>query len=198
MPSRAERMDARLSLGMADDEVAIAYVGHLRALKRIDLLIAAVASLAEQSIPVRLVLAGGSRGAEDDVEGDLHQQVHALGLEERVMFTGVLADPRPVLWAADVFALASEREGLPNSLLEAMACGLACVAPASSAGDAVLHGGVGLVPVDAEGLHDALRSLALDAELRERLGAGAVERAAQYDVAAVADGYERLYARVAS
>jgi glycosyltransferase involved in cell wall biosynthesis len=198
VPSSAERADARASLGLADDEVAIAYLGHLRALKRIDVLVAAVAGLAAQSIPVRLVLAGGARGADDDVEDELHEQVRALGLEHSVVFTGVLADPRPVLWAADVFALASEREGLPNSLLEAMACGLACVAPASSAGDAVLHGGAGLVPADAAALRDALRTLALDAELRERLGGRAVERAADYDVARVADGYERLWARVAS
>jgi glycosyltransferase involved in cell wall biosynthesis len=196
-PSPAERADARASLGLAGDELAIAYVGHLRALKRVDLLVAAVASLAGESIPVRLVLAGGSRGAEDDVQDELREQVHALGLEDRLVFTGVVADPRPVLWAADVFALASEREGLPNSLLEAMACGLPCVAPASAAGDELLGGGAGLVPADAPALRDALRTLALDAELRDRLGRLASERAAEYDVARVAEGYERLYARVA-
>ncbi|MDX6449714.1 MAG: hypothetical protein QOD08_2177 [Gaiellaceae bacterium] len=196
-PSPSERSDARTSLGVADDEVAIAYVGHLRALKRADLLVAAVATLAADSIPVRLVLAGGSRGAEDDVEDELHEQVRALGLGDRVMFTGVVTDPRPVLWAADIFALASEREGLPNSLLEAMACGLPCVAPASAAGDELLGGGAGLVPADATALGDALRRLALDADLRARFGRLAVERAAEYDVARVADGYERLYARVA-
>ena len=143
------------------------------------------------------MLAGGSRGADDDVEDELREQVRALGLDDRVVFTGVVADPRPVLWAADVFALASEREGLPNSLLEAMACGLPCVAPTSAAGDELLGGGAGLVPADAAALRDALRTLALDAELRDRLGRLAVERAAEYDVAAVADGYERLYARVA-
>jgi glycosyltransferase involved in cell wall biosynthesis len=61
----------------------------------------------------------------------------------------------------------------------------------------LLGGGAGLVPADAAALRDALRALALDAELRDRLGRLAVERAAEYDVAAVADGYERLYARVA-
>jgi glycosyltransferase involved in cell wall biosynthesis len=197
-PSPAERTDARASLGLVEDELVVAYVGHLRALKRIDLLVAAVASLADESIPVRLVIAGGSRGAEDDVADELHEQVRSLGLEDRVVFTGVVADPLPVLWAADAFALASEREGLPNSLLEAMACGLACVAPASSAGDELLQGGAGLVPLDAATLRNALRTLALDVELRQRLGRLAAERAAEYDVARVADGYERLYARVAS
>jgi glycosyltransferase involved in cell wall biosynthesis len=113
------------------------------------------------------------------------------------MFTGVVTDPRPVLWAADIFALASEREGLPNSLLEAMACGLPCVAPASAAGDELLGGGAGLVPADATALSDALRRLALDADLRAGFGRLAVERAAEYDVARVADGYECLYARAA-
>ena len=196
-PSPSERAGTRASLGLVDDEIAIAYVGHLRALKRIDLLVGAVATLAGESTPVRLVLAGGSRGADDDVEGELREQVRALRLDDRVMFTGVVTDPRPVLWAANIFALASEREGLPNSLLEAMACGLPCVAPASAAGDELLGGGVGLVPSDAAALRVALRTLALDAELRDRLGRLAVERADEYDVARVADGYERLYARVA-
>ena len=197
-PSPAERSHARAPLGLADGEIAIAYVGHLRALKRIDLLIAAVARLADESIPVRLLLAGGSRGADDDVEDELREQVRTLGLGDRVVFTGVVADPRPVFWAADIFALASEREGLPNSLLEAMACGLACVAPASAAGDELLADGAGLVPGDGSAPQDELRALAVDAALRERLGRRAVERAADYDVARVADGYERLYARIAS
>jgi len=197
-PSPPERADARASLGVTDDDVAIAYLGHLRALKRADLLVAAVATLAAESIPVRLVLAGGSRGADDDVADELRGQVRALGLGDRVMFTGVVTDPRPVLWAADIFALASEREGLPNSLLEAMACGLPCVAPASAAGGELLGGGAGLVPSDTAALTEALSTLARDATLREQVGRRAVERAAAYDVARVADGYERLYARVAS
>jgi len=199
-PTEAERAAARGGLQLADDDFVIAYVGHLRALKRIDVLIDAVAGLASGGIAARLVVAGASRGADDDVDVDLHAQVRSLGLDEHVTFTGAVADPRGVLWAADAFALPSEREGLPNSLLEAMACGLPCVAPASAAGNELLADGAGVVPAagDAESVQDALRSLALDPALRERIGRRAVERAAKYDVARVVDGYERLYASVVS
>ena len=199
-PTEAERAAARSRLDLADDDYVIAYVGHLRALKRIDVLIDALAGLAAEGIAARLIVAGASRRADDDVEADLRARVRALRLEERVTFTGAVADPRAVLWAADAFALSSEREGLPNSLLEAMACGLPCVAPASAAGDELLVDGAGLVPADgdAAALEDALRTLALDPALRERIGRRAVETAAEYDVTRVVDGYERLYARVVS
>lgn len=199
-PTEAERAAARSRLKLSDDEFVLAYVGHLRALKRIDLLIDAVAGLAAGGIAARLIVVGASRRADDDVEADLRARVGALRLEERVTFTGAVADPWAVLWAADAFALPSEREGLPNSLLEAMACGLPCVAPASAVGDELLVDGAGLVPADgdAAALEDALRTLALDPALRERIGRRAVERAAEYDVARVVDGYERLYARVVS
>jgi glycosyltransferase involved in cell wall biosynthesis len=198
-PTTTERAAARAELGLAGDDFAIAYVGHLRALKRIDLLVQAVAGLVANGVAARLVVAGGPRGAEDDVEADLHAQVQGLGLANRVTFTGVVSDPRPILWAADAFALASEREGLPNSLLEAMASGLPCVAAAPAAGDDLLSDGAGIVPeeADAESLRAVLQQLSLDPALRERVGRRAAERAARYDLARAADEYERLYAKIA-
>lgn len=50
-----------------------------------------------------------------------------LGMEEDVLFTGVMKNPFPLLKRADVYALTSESEGFPNALIEAMACGVPCV-----------------------------------------------------------------------
>ena len=91
--------------------------------------------------------------------------------------------------------LPSDREGLPNSLLEAMACGLACVAPASAAGDQVLDTESGVIPPsnDPHDLAVALAALEHDPEQRARLGLGARRAAQRYGLEAVIDRYETLY-----
>jgi Glycosyltransferase len=56
------------------------------------------------------------------------QQAHSLGLDRSVIFTGSTTDTAPYLRAADAFVLPSRTEGMPVALLEAMACGLPCIA----------------------------------------------------------------------
>ena len=145
----------------------------------------------------RLFLVGDSRADLDDRRAALRAQVKRAGLEDRVEFAGAVPDVRPYLYAADVFVLPSDREGLPNSLLEAMACGLACVAPASAAGDQVLDPSSGIVPPsnDPRDLADALAALEHDPDLRARLGTGARPAAQHYSLDAVTDRYEILYRR---
>jgi glycosyltransferase involved in cell wall biosynthesis len=85
---------------------------------------------------------------------------------------------------------------MPNSLLEAMASGLPCIAPPSAAGDDVLDANTGLVPRSnsPEELRAALRDLRLSPDRRRRLGEAARARAQEFAVAEIADRYERLYA----
>jgi glycosyltransferase involved in cell wall biosynthesis len=89
---------------------------------------------------------------------------------------------------------------MPNSLLEAMACGLPCVAPASASGDEVLDAETGIVPPSNEpaDLAAALARLAADPALRAELGRVARERVRRYDVEPVADAYDRVFAELAS
>jgi glycosyltransferase involved in cell wall biosynthesis len=195
-PSPEERESARAGFALGD-ELAVLYVGHLRSLKRVDALVDAFASLVRQT-PARLLLVGGSRGADDDVEPRLRDQVERLGIAATVDFAGVVADPRPAYWAADVFVLPSNREGMPNTLLEALACGVACVAPPSAGGDAVLANGAGMVPPtnDPADLLVALSALARDPGLRAELARTGVGSIAPFDVEAVTDTYERLFEEI--
>jgi glycosyltransferase involved in cell wall biosynthesis len=197
-PSRDERETARAALALGD-ELAVLYVGHLRSLKRVDALVDAFGSFVRDT-PARLLLVGGSRGADDDVEGSLRDQVERLGIGAAVVFAGVVADPRPAYWAADVFVLPSSREGMPNTLLEALACGVACVAPRSAGGDAVLANGAGMVPPsnDPGDLLGALWALAGDAEFRAALGRTGAASTASFDVDVVTDAYERLFGEIAA
>ena len=93
---------------------------------------------------------------------------------------------------------AYEREGLSNSLAEAMACGLACIAPEYPIGGEVL-GDAGVVPPDndPQSLLDGLVALADDSSRRVSLGAVAAERARRsWSTDAVVDAYERIYSHM--
>jgi glycosyltransferase involved in cell wall biosynthesis len=101
----------------------------------------------------------------------------AAGLGDRLHFAGVTRDVPAYLRAADIFVLPSRREGLPVALLEAMACGLACVASRlSGATDSIITDGVDgmLVPVgDIDAVADAIGALLDDPAQRMRLGTAA-------------------------
>jgi len=193
-PTPEQRADARRQLGIGDAQFAVLYTGHLRALKRVERLIDAFAMELRAGVDARMFLAGDSRADLDDRGVALRAQVKRLGLEDRVEFPGAVSDVRPYLHAADVFVLPSDREGLSNSLLEALACGLPCVAPASAGGDQVLDASSGIVPPsnDPRDLAAALARLQ-DSDLRARLRTGARLAAERYSLDAVTTRYETLY-----
>ena len=96
-----------------------------------------------------------------------------LGLTDRVSFTGHLARPEELLSQLDVFALSSDTEQMPLSLLEAMAMGLPVVA--TDVGDvrAMLPEAQQefvVANADEDGLTAAMAALATDASLRQQLG----------------------------
>lgn len=197
-PSPKERRDARRRLGVPEDGFVVAYSGHLRRLKRVDRIIEAF-SLAFSRVPsARLVLIGGGRGLPDDAEHELRRQAASLPVGARVLFTGRRERIAPLLWAADAFVMASEREGQPNSLVEAMATGLACVAPVSAGAAELLAGGAGIVVDDAEPakLAGALVRLAGDVALARSFGERARALVQTQSVQRVMASYEALYAAV--
>ncbi len=199
-PSPAQRAEARAGLGLAEDELAIVYTGHLRRLKGLDRLIEAFAGLIEEVPMARLYLVGAGSGP-DACEADLRRQVARLGAAGAgVVFTGAVDNVERYLWAADIFVLPSRREGLSNSLAEAMACGVACVAGPEAGGDEVLAGGAGVIPRsnEAQDLIPALRALAADPEARRSVGRAAADRAADMSTEKVGSAYMSLYRSLAN
>lgn len=170
--SAAERASGRRELGVtAADQIVVGCVANLLPVKRHDLLIQAFAPLVHEGLPVRLDLVG-----EGPLRPALERQVRDLGLEHRVRFHGSIQKPETLYNAFDLVAQASEREGLPNALLEAGAAGCPIVATAAGgSGEIVRDGETGLlVDVgDREGLGAALRRLVIDPDLRGQLGRGA-------------------------
>jgi glycosyltransferase involved in cell wall biosynthesis len=197
-PNASERGESRHALGVRDDEFVIAYTGHLRALKRVERLVAAFGLLVASGRPARLLLVGSSREDLVDDPDALRSALDRFPAREHVIITGAVGDVRPYLYAADVFVLPSDREGLSNSMLEALASGLPVVAPASAAGDQVLDASCGVVPRsnDPVDLFVALRELAERPEYRAELAAGARRAAERFALARVVNEYEDLYARL--
>lgn len=132
----------------------------------------------------------------------LEAEAAALGVADRVRFLGHREDAPALLAACDLFALPSLYEGLPLSVLEAMAAGKAVVATAIPGVDeAVADGTTGLLvpPADPEALAEAVRALLADPARRLRLGAAGAERArTHFATASTTRAVEAAYERVLS
>lgn len=131
-------------------------------------LLRAFARVSEWWPGARLLLLG--RGPE---EARLRVLAAALGISARVDFAGEQADVRPYLAQMDLYVQASVAEGMPNSVLEAMAAGLPVVATSvGGTPEAVVDGTTGLLapPRDPAALADAIHKLLADRPLMEAFG----------------------------
>ena len=161
------------------DVPRIAIVGRLSPEKGHGILLDAVRKLADDNVAVEVEMIGDGPFAEA-----IRRQATALGIENRVIMPGELL-PEEVarrLADADIFCMASFAEGLPISIMEAMAVGVPVVStwiggiPELAVNDATA---LTVPPGNSEAIAAAIKRLVTDAALRERLVAGgraAVER----------------------
>jgi glycosyltransferase involved in cell wall biosynthesis len=154
--------------------VTAAYVGRMLADKGVLTLIDAFSLLGKRGLALKLLLAGD---CDKENPGSLApEQLREFASLYGIEWLGHVTDIKTV-WARAHFAvLASRREGLPKSLLEAAACGRAMVATdAPGCREIAIDGETALtVPVDDIGaLAAAMAKVASDADLRQRFGANA-------------------------
>lgn len=156
------------TLGIAQNEVVVLTVGRLAKEKNQAMLLRVSASLHRAGVAHRLVVAGDGALAVP-----LQNLARELGIAGHTCFAGSTDAPQDFYRSADVFALSSDIEGLPNVLLEAQVFSLPVVTTAAGgAGEVVQHGRTGfVVPCRDEGAFAlALRRLIENAELRRRMG----------------------------
>jgi glycosyltransferase involved in cell wall biosynthesis len=171
-------------------EVVIGTVAGLRPVKNLPRLVRAFAAMA--SPDVRLVIVGTGPESER-----IAAEARRCGVSDRLLMPGFMADPARWIGHFDVFALSSDSEQFPISLVEAMAAGLPAVATA--VGDVVNMVADDNRPLivaaqDEAAFAAALDSLAQRPDLRRALGRANRERAAaQYDEAGMIACYARLY-----
>jgi glycosyltransferase involved in cell wall biosynthesis len=181
------REEARAALGLRAEERVVLFVADLVIDQRKGFaqLLEAITHL-RSAQPTRIVTIG---------RGDLSQLS-----SERFLHVGMVRDPRrmaSIYSAADVFVIPSLQDNLPNTILEAMACGTPVVGfHTGGIAEAVIHGATGLLaPLgDTAELARHITTLLTDPALNRRMRAAARERAvAEYDVRIQARRYRALY-----
>lgn len=168
-PAAGDRNEVRRELGVPVDAVLCLTVGNLTPQKDHENLIRAAAAVSDQVPPVYFAVAGGGPILEH-----LADHATALGVGDRVSFLGLRDDVPRLLRGADVFVLSSAWEGLPITVLEAMAAGVPCVSTDVGGVPEVIRDGVNgyvVPPRDHEALAEKIALLATDAGQRSRLAA---------------------------
>jgi glycosyltransferase involved in cell wall biosynthesis len=191
-PERRQAPGAvRAYLGIAADAPVVGTVARLAPQKRLDRLLRSVAALPAD---VHCVVAGD--GEERD---SLAALAGELGIADRVHFLGHRDDTGDVLGALDVFVVSSDREGLSNAMLEALAAGVPVVSTAVSGAEDALEpfaGGIApgiIVGQSGDDLASALLQLLGDAELRGRMAEAARRRAEErFGFEAMLDRWEAV------
>lgn len=185
------RAASRATLGLPAEVFVVSIIATLRSWKGHRFLLEAFAGLDDPQARLLIVGDGPQRAA-------LEAQVLALGLAPRVMMPGNQHDVLPWLHATDVFALPSyANEGVPQAILQAMACGLPVIStPIGAIGEAVVAEETGLLvaPQDASALLGAIRRLRDDPVLRERMGqAGRLRATERFSEATMLDRMESIF-----
>lgn len=176
-PSEKQGVALRARLGINPDEFLLVCAARLAEAKGLDILLQAVSRVRKKGIRCKCVILGAG-----PLKDKLLQQNESLGLSGSVFFEGYHEDIRPYLQSASAFILTSYLEGLPLSVLEAMACGLPCIVTnVGGSAEAVLDHVVGLVipPGSVDAAEDAISYLSTHPEERARMGSLARKRACQ-------------------
>lgn len=180
-----------------EDAPLVGIVARLEQVKAVDVFVRAAALVAAERRDVRFVVAG-----EGPLREELIATAHRLKLADRVAFLGWVEPTAPLLSRLDACVLTSRSEGMPITVLEAMALGVPVVASAvGGVPEAVVDGETGLL-VRSGGdaaFAGAITRLLADPDLAERMGAASrerVERSFSLDamIAAHLDAYAELLA----
>jgi glycosyltransferase involved in cell wall biosynthesis len=177
IPSEINGARIRTKLGLHPDEFLLVCAARLSEQKGIDILLRAIARTLHNGVRCKCVIVG-----DGPLQNQLIEQARTMGLCGHVFFEGFQEDVRPYLQASSAFILTSHMEGLPLSLLEAMACGLpSIVTDVGGNAEAVIHQIHGLVvpPGSVDAVADAISHLATHPEERARMSRAARSRACE-------------------
>jgi glycosyltransferase involved in cell wall biosynthesis len=195
-PLEGDRAAVRSELGLADQDFLVVFVGRVVPIKRLDVMLRAVAAAARQNTAIHLAVVG-----DGEIRADLERQAAALSVADRVHFLGYRQDLPRLFAAGDLAAVSSDNEGTPVSLIEAGAAGLPGVGTDVGGVSEVITEETGelVPPRDPDALAGAIARFAADDGRRRRAGDAARERvlqrySAQRLVGDISGLYEELLA----
>ncbi|HEX3047510.1 MAG TPA: glycosyltransferase family 4 protein [Bacillota bacterium] len=170
-------------------------VGRLGQEKNLGLMLRALVILTEDFPQLRLILVGSGPAGES-----LRREAHELGVTDRVIFTGRVADEElPSFFrAADLFIMTSLTETFGIVIMEAMAAGIPVVAVTGNGSKDLITPGLNglLTSNDPQSLAASIRRLLMDEEQRTRMGRAAWQTAQRYSVATLTGELLALYESV--
>lgn len=164
--------DFRQEIGLEPTFPILGYVGRIMPEKDLCTWLRAAACIAKHHRNARFILVGD--GDDDGTRRELQRLTEELGISGMTLFLGYQENLLPIYASFDVFMMSSRREGLPNSILEAMAMGLPVVTTdVAGAKELVTDGVTGFVHPqgDVEALARSLLMCINDCNLRLRMGA---------------------------
>jgi sugar transferase (PEP-CTERM/EpsH1 system associated) len=196
-PDVSRRKRARERFGYSPEDLVLGSVGRMVPIKGHDTMLRAGEVLLERNKKVRLLLVG----AGPDLDRHQSYVKSSLLLKDRVIFAGASFDVAELYQAMDVFLLPSISEGLSNTLLEAMATGLPCIATDVGGNpELVSHGQEGFLfpPGGVSQLAAYVEQISENGALRDRFSAAARRRAtSQFSLGRMMDAYTTLYTELA-
>ena len=157
------------------------------------LLLEAFAEAKNQAPDINLVFVG-----DGELRSELEKKIEILGIRENVFLAGNVHNVNEYLAKADIFVLSSDYEGLPLSILEAMAAGLPIISTnVGGVADIVTDNGILIPPKDGHRLANEMVKLVLNHKLRYEMGCNSARNAKQYDSSEFIAQYESLYMKYA-
>jgi glycosyltransferase involved in cell wall biosynthesis len=174
-----------------DNIATLIIVARLYSQKNHKLLLEAFSIAIKECKNIQLRIVG--RGP---LKNKLIEYASNLGIYEKTEFLGQRSDIPYLLKSSDIFVLSSLWEGLPLSVLEAMAAGLPIISTdVGGVKDIVKDNGILVESDNAEKLYEAIIKLVKNSALREEMGKKSLEYAKQYDSSIMAEKYAELYLR---
>lgn len=191
-PAGLDKAKLRAQLGLPVDAVLVGSVGRLDPVKDFPTLLKAFWEVRKKNIDAKLVIVG-----DGPIRTQLSNLCRELDLQSTVLWLGERSDIATLLRCFDIFAQSSIFEGMSNTILEAMACGLPIVATDTGGNPELVrvgHNGMLVQVGDVKALTETLSTLLLNETLRQQYGLNSRLLAEnQFDLALMAQRYSDLY-----
>ena len=187
-----KKADKRQMLGIREKDILVLSVGELNQNKNHETIVRALKQL--NRTDVHYVICG-----QGDKKEELERMAKQFGMEERLHLLGFRTDALEWMKVADLFAFPSYREGLPVSLMEAMAAGLPVVCSKIRGNVDLIKDGEGgymCEPMDVASFAENLSRLIKDAEQRKCMGEKNQITVQQFDKSKVSEVMKKVYGAV--
>jgi len=167
--------------------------GRLEKVKNQELLLRAFSDISKKYPGIKLIIAG-----EGSLKDELKSLCRQLDLSDSVQFLGNVENVELYFKNADIFVLTSTYEGLPLTVLEAMASGLPIISTnVGGIKDVVTDNGLLVDDGNQTELIQAMEKLIQDCNLRKRLGSNSRLHVAKFDIRNISAQYQNLYFKYA-